>query len=119
MVFRLELQLNRTYLRKFTEININTLPTLCAGQFNLFVHSLCWKHAERPLKKLHIHNKEQQKQYDEKMDAFWQLYQDLKTYKTLRPHQQADIKSKHEQAFENICQPVENFTVQLIGALTS
>ena len=31
-----------------------------AGQFNLFIHALCWKHAERPLLKLKSYNPIQQ-----------------------------------------------------------
>ena len=52
-----------------------------AGQFNLFVHSLCWKHAERPLVKLICVTQEQQQQLEDKKKAFWTLYQALKSYK--------------------------------------
>lgn len=80
-----------------------------AGQFNVFNHSLCWKHAERPLKKLFIHNERQQKQWDDKMSAFWQLYQDLKAYKQVSRLTQKRRKSKLEKRFDQLCGPVDNF----------
>ena len=80
-----------------------------ARQFNLFNHALCWKHAERPLVKLHIHNEIQQKQWDEKMTAFWQLYQDLKAYKEVSVLAQKRRKAKLEKSFDDLCQPVKNF----------
>jgi len=52
-----------------------------AGQFNLFVHSLCWKHAERPLVKLICVTEQQQQLLEAKKTDFWTLYQDLKAYK--------------------------------------
>ena len=77
-----------------------------AGQFKLFVHSLCWKHAERPLVKLRTYNKIQQQQLDTKKEAFWKLYQALKKYKQ-QPHptQTAIL----EQQFEQLCAPLNNF----------
>lgn len=80
-----------------------------AGQFDVFCHALCWKHAERPLKKLHIHNSTQQGQFDDKMNAFWQLYRSLKTFKTLAPGQQAGQKQVLESQFGQLCEPVEGF----------
>ena len=80
-----------------------------AGQFAVFCHSLCWKHAERPLKKLHIHNDVQQVQYDDKMNAFWQLYRRLKAFKILAPGQQTKQKQGLESQFDKLCEPVEGF----------
>lgn len=80
-----------------------------AGQFDVFCHALCWKHAERPLKKLHIHNATQQEQFDDKMNAFWQLYRSLKAYKKLPTSQQAEQKQALESRFDNLCEPVEGF----------
>ena len=80
-----------------------------ARQFNLFNHALCWKHAERPLVKLRFHNDIQQKQWEEKMDAFWQLYRDLKEYKILDAVQQNEQKPKLEEQFRLLCKRVENF----------
>jgi len=80
-----------------------------AGQFDVFCHALCWKHAERPLKKLHIHNPAQQVQYDGKMNAFWHLYRSLKAFKALPPSQQARKKQALENRFDKLCKPVEGF----------
>lgn len=80
-----------------------------AGQFDVFCHALCWKHAERPLKKLHIHNPTQQEQYDTKMNAYWLLYRRLKAYKVLTAGQQATQKQELEAAFEKLCLPVKGF----------
>ena len=80
-----------------------------AGQFDIFCHALCWKHAERPLKKLHVHNDTQQEQFDDKMNAFWQLYRSLKAFKALPPSQQARKKRALENRFDKLCKPVEGF----------
>ena len=80
-----------------------------AGQFDVFCHALCWKHAERPLRKLHIHNDTQQEQFDDKMNAFWQLYRSLKAYKNLPASEQAAQKQGLENQFSQLCEPVEGF----------
>lgn len=80
-----------------------------ARQFDIFVHSLCWKHAERPLIKLHIHTAEQQIGYDKKLKAYWQIYQDLKAYKECNKKEQQKRKASIESAFDQMCQPVKNF----------
>ena len=80
-----------------------------AGQFKIFNHSLCWKHAERPLKKVVIRNDLHQKQWDDKMNEFWQLYQDLKKYKSVSSLAQKRRKQKLEQRFDQLCENVENF----------
>lgn len=77
-----------------------------AGQFKLFAHSLCWKHAERPLVKLRTYNDTQQQQLDTKKEAFWKLYQALKAYKQQPEQTQIAIL---EQQFEELCEPVSNF----------
>ena len=80
-----------------------------AKQFHLFNHALCWKHAERPLIKLRIHNEVQQKQWDEKMTAYWQLYQDLKAYKLQNSSTQNEQKAGLEKRFDELCESVINF----------
>lgn len=77
-----------------------------AGQFDLFVHGLCWKHAERPLIKLVGYNEPQQILFEDKKKAFWSLYQDLKAYK-LKPDKQRIVPL--EQQFYDLCEPVLNF----------
>ncbi len=80
-----------------------------AGQFNVFNHALCWKHAERPLKKLFIHNEVQQKQWNDKMGQYWQLYQDLKAYKQVSRLARKRRKAKLENRFDDMCEEVDNF----------
>ena len=80
-----------------------------AGQFNLFLHSLCWKHAERPLKKITPYNEHQITLLDEKLQAFWDLYKDLKSYKLLTPPQQATLKDVISNDFDSFCKNVERF----------
>jgi len=77
-----------------------------AGQFNLFAHSLCWKHAERPLVKLVCYTEQQQVQLENKKEAYWSLYQALKQYK-LQPDQQQAVLL--EQQFDSLCEPVLNY----------
>lgn len=77
-----------------------------AGQFNLFVHSLCWKHAERPLVKLKCYNPLQQGQLEEKKKAYWLLYKSLKDYKEKPDKLTAALLS---QKFDTLCESVENY----------
>jgi hypothetical protein len=53
-----------------------------AGQFNVFLHALCWIHAERVLKKLVGFNDLQRKVLEKKRDEIWELYSALKEYKS-------------------------------------
>ncbi len=77
-----------------------------AGQFNVFTHSLCWKHAERPLVKLIACTPPQQKELDDKRTAFWSIYQDLKKYKQQPDPQQAILI---DQQFDQLCEAVTHF----------
>lgn len=77
-----------------------------AGQFALFVHSLCWKHVERPLRKLKTYTALQEKQLEQVKHQFWQLYQRLKKYK-LEPDPNL-VKSLSEQ-FDKLCEHKEGF----------
>ncbi len=52
-----------------------------AGQFNILEHALCWVHAERNIQKVHCYTKEQENWLEDKLNDFWQLYQNLKDYK--------------------------------------
>ena len=71
-----------------------------AGQFNVLIHALCWIHAERVLAKLVGFNDEQRQALDEVRTAVWQLYGDLKSYRT-EPTAQA--KRDLEQRFDTLC----------------
>lgn len=71
-----------------------------AGQFNILNHALCWIHIERNLQKIHTYTQEQRDQLDQVLNAFWELYQWLKIYKS-QPSEK--LKQKCLQDFESIC----------------
>ena len=77
-----------------------------AGQFNLFAHSLCWKHAERPLVKLVCYNEVQQQLLNQKKEKFWLLYQALKQYKESPNKALIPVLNKQ---FDQLCEPVLNY----------
>jgi len=77
-----------------------------ARQFAVFVHCLCWKHAERPLVKLKPLNDLQTQNIETKKEAFWTLYQALKKYKQQPDEAQIPIL---EQQFDQLCESVEGF----------
>jgi hypothetical protein len=73
-----------------------------AGQFRLFEHGLCWVHAERLINKLIPFTEAQRQAIETVQDQIWQLYQDLKTYKTLMAEQQQQQKASLEAKFDQI-----------------
>ena len=73
-----------------------------AGQFRLLEHALCWVHAERLINRL-IPITEAQRQAVETVQAqLWDFYQQLKTYKTLNPQQQQQLKARLQERFNQI-----------------
>jgi len=52
-----------------------------AGQFNVFLHGLCWVHAERTIHKLIGFTEQHKKILEEIRKDIWQLYRDLKDYR--------------------------------------
>ena len=52
-----------------------------AGQFDVFVHSLCWIHEERHYRKLIMTTEEARVDLKRVRDQLWTFYQALKTYK--------------------------------------
>jgi hypothetical protein len=52
-----------------------------AGQFNVFLHALCWIHAERTLNKIVGINDKQRKAIEDIRTQFWDLYDQLKLFK--------------------------------------
>lgn len=52
-----------------------------AGQFDVFIHSLCWVHEERHYRKLIMTTDESRTELARAQDQIWTLYQALKTYK--------------------------------------
>jgi Transposase IS66 family len=52
-----------------------------AGQFDVFVHALCWLHVERPLERLVPHNEKHRQAIERIRQRIWDLYTGLKAYK--------------------------------------
>ena len=75
-----------------------------AGQFKLFIHSLCWKHIERPLLKLICYTDYQREILDGRLKDFWCLYRDLKLYKM---NQCLFTKESLEMRFDKIIEPIK------------
>lgn len=76
-----------------------------AGQFNIFLHALCWIHAERTINKLVGFNDDQRLVLEEKRSQIWNFYAELKEYKAL-PNEQKKVKlqSRFDEIFtENTC----------------
>src|SRR5450759_2342686 len=61
-----------------------------AGQFDVFVHALCWLHVERPLERLVPHNEKHRQAIEQIRQQIWDLYAGLKAYK------QAPSAAAHE-----------------------
>ena len=51
-----------------------------AGQFNVFLHALCWIHAERKIKGIVPINDYQKEVIDNLLDILWKFYRDLQKY---------------------------------------
>ena len=71
-----------------------------AGQFDLFVHGLCWVHAERPLQHLLPLNESDRRAIAWVRRQVWTLYQDLKAY---RRHPNPAAKAQITAGFEALC----------------
>ena len=52
-----------------------------AGQFDVFVHALCWLHVERPLARLVPHNEKHRAAIEQIRQGIWELYAGLKAYR--------------------------------------
>jgi hypothetical protein len=52
-----------------------------AGQFDVFVHALCWLHVERPLERLVPHNEKHRQAIKQIRQRIWELYTGLKAYR--------------------------------------
>jgi hypothetical protein len=53
-----------------------------APQFDILLHASCWVHAERPLARMVPHNDGHRVVIEQIREQLWQLYQDLKAYRT-------------------------------------
>jgi hypothetical protein len=52
-----------------------------AGQFDIFVHALCWLHVERPPERLVPHNEKHRQAIERIRQRIWELYAGLKAYR--------------------------------------
>lgn len=66
-----------------------------APQFVLFVHAGCWVHAERPLAKLVPHNDEHRRAIEKIRTQIWELYQELKAYRSQPDEGQRPVLTAH------------------------
>jgi hypothetical protein len=71
-----------------------------AGQFDLFVHGLCWVHAERPLSRLVPLNETDRRAIAWVRQQVWFLYRDLKVY---RQAPDPAAKDRITADFEALC----------------
>jgi len=71
-----------------------------AGQFNVFLHALCWIHAERSINKLVGFSEQQRDALNSVRDQLWTLYDDLKVYKeNPSPEKKEDLEQRFDQLF--------------------
>lgn len=70
-----------------------------AGQFNVFVRSLCWVHEERHYRKLIPSDETMRQAIEEVRGEIWDLYRGLQEYK-LTPSE--SLKPLLEQSFDNL-----------------
>lgn len=71
-----------------------------AGQFNVFLHSLCWIHAERTINRLVGFTDEQRLALKSIRDQFWTLYADLKAYRENPcPKKKEELEKRFDQLF--------------------
>jgi hypothetical protein len=71
-----------------------------AGQFNVFLHALCWIHAERGIKALSMSNELQIKAVEWARNEVWEIYKALMGYKN-KPNEEDKIKIA--KRFDNLC----------------
>jgi hypothetical protein len=78
-----------------------------AGQFDVWLHALCWVHAERNLNKLIPQSEVQRAALETVRQALWQLYADLKAYKAQPDPQQKAVLAER---FDALCAPQTCFS---------
>jgi len=71
-----------------------------AGQYKVFLHGLCWIHAERSIQKIIGFSDYQNQLLEEIKSDIWKLYNDLKNYR-LQPDeiQQNDLEGRFDNLF--------------------
>lgn len=81
-----------------------------AGQFNVFRHALCWIHAERNINKLVPLNGTHVKHVNWVRSQIWDLYADLKCYKTDESLQTKAFREEIRARFDEICRTRTRYT---------
>lgn len=71
-----------------------------AGQFNVFLHALCWIHAERGIKALSMSNEQQTKSVEWARNEVWEIYKALRAYKS-KPNQEDKVAIA--KRFDDLC----------------
>jgi len=80
-----------------------------AGQFNVFRHALCWIHAERNINKLVPLTPTHAKHIDWARCQIWDLYADLKAYKTDASLQTPEFQTEVRERFDELCRTHTNY----------
>lgn len=70
-----------------------------AGQFNVFLHALCWIHAERTIHKIIPCSEQEKAAIEDIRDRIWQLYRYLAFYKKVPDDEK---KAAAERSFDEI-----------------
>ena len=72
-----------------------------AGQFNVFSHALCWVRSERKLTDLIPETNEQRILLKNTLNAFWELYDQLKQYKKApNKNNRFNLKAEYQRTFD-------------------
>lgn len=79
-----------------------------AGQFDVFLHALCWIHAERKIKNIVPINDYQQGIVDKLLDKLWKFYRDLQLY---QKNPNNGKKQELERRFDDFCSTTTEFDV--------
>lgn len=70
------------------------------GQFNVFLHGLCWVHAERNIHRIVPFSDRHSEILDETRSDIWKLYGDLKEYRTNpNPEKKAELERRFDELF--------------------
>ena len=71
-----------------------------AGQFKVFLHGLCWVHAERTIQKIVGFNEHHNQLLEETRTDIWQFYRDLKKYRhNPGKRKKKDLESRFDDIF--------------------
>jgi len=80
-----------------------------AGQFNVFRHALCWIHAERNINKRVSFNDTHAKPIAWVRTQLWDLYADLKAFKTDPSLQHPAFQEEIRERFRELCRTRTNY----------